>query len=40
MSNEIVTHTLPAETLCADVPPPASIIEAMNPPCVIPALLR
>ena len=38
--NAIVTQTLPLDTLCAPVPPPASIIEAIYPPCVIPALLR
>ena len=32
ISNEIVTHTLSLETLCAAVPPPASIIEAIYPP--------
>ena len=40
ISKAIVTHGLFSTELCAAEPHPASIIEAIYPPCVIPALLR
>ena len=40
ISREIVTQDLLLVDLCAPVPAPASMIDAIYPPCVIPALFK